>query len=211
MAGNDGESTHLSLLQALVNSENREESWRAFLRRYEPLIYRWCRRWRLEYASVEDVSAGVVAKLYTGLRTFQPENGGFRPWLRTVVDHAVLDHLRHLHRHPDHQGVGGSAAREQLDQIESPDALEDLARSLDQMIDDDMQQAMAVVRAKIAPKRWEAFVRRVSHDQPAREVAADLGMSSPAVHQAVFWIGNEIRKEYRKLLGSSETNLEGPS
>jgi RNA polymerase sigma-70 factor (ECF subfamily) len=81
----DSVSTHQSLLYALGQPHGREQAWRTFLGRYEPLLYHWCQRWGVPPTHREEVSATVVARLFEGLHRYDPSHGPFRPWLKTVA------------------------------------------------------------------------------------------------------------------------------
>lgn len=202
MGADDGDSTRLSLLQALLNSEDREANWGLFLARYQPLIRRWCRRRGLRDAATDDVSAAVVAKLYARLGAYRPEEGGFRPWLRAVVENAVRDHFRAARRRPGDAGTGDSDVQRQLAQVADPNALDELASTVDEVMDADQQRALSAVRARVEPRSWEAYLRRVAHQEPAKDVAAALGMTTAAVHEAVYRIRKQVQKEYRALLNT---------
>jgi RNA polymerase sigma-70 factor (ECF subfamily) len=207
----DAPSTHPSLLHALGTPEHREEAWRTFFQRYEPVISRWCRRWGVQSGNAEEVSATVVAKLFENLRNYEPGKGKFRPWLKAVVHNAVRDYLRHLRRHPDHQGAGGSDAQSRLAGIEAPEAADALAHEIDERLEHALRQAVEAVRTRVTEQTWQAFWLRSYEGQPTAEVAELLSMSRAAVSQAVYRVGTMIRQEYDRHHDTPKAAAAAPS
>jgi tetratricopeptide (TPR) repeat protein/DNA-directed RNA polymerase specialized sigma24 family protein len=107
-------STSVTLLGLLGGPDRDEQAWRAFCGRYKPLIGHRCRRWPLQAADVEDVTQKVLQRVFTKINTYDPGRGGFRGWLKAVVENAVKDFLRGLNRRPADRGSGDSAVAELL-------------------------------------------------------------------------------------------------
>jgi RNA polymerase sigma factor (sigma-70 family) len=95
MGNSDDAATSLTLLGVLCQPEKDEQAWGVFYQRYQPMIGRWCARFRLQAADVEDVSQKVLQRVFTRIGTYNPQRGErFRGWLKTVVENAVRDLLR---------------------------------------------------------------------------------------------------------------------
>ena len=62
--------TSATLLARLRDPAADPAAWAAFVRRYGPLVYGWCRRWHLQEADAQDVTQDVLAKLVVRLRAF---------------------------------------------------------------------------------------------------------------------------------------------
>ena len=107
--------TSPTLLHDLGDPDQREAAWRAFLRRYQPLIYHWSRRTGLGHDDAEDISAAVLCKLVTALREFVYDPAHrFRGWLKTLVENEV----RGLYRQRDgRQGQSRAVRRRQALQL----------------------------------------------------------------------------------------------
>lgn len=90
-------STHPSLLRR-VRDAHDHAAWRAFDRRYGPLILAFGRRIGLQVADAEDVRQAVMMNLARTLPGFRydPARGRFRTYLGRAVVHAVAE-LRRRH------------------------------------------------------------------------------------------------------------------
>src|SRR3954468_22632359 len=86
--------TSASLLDRLQNAPPDQAAWDEFVRRYAPLIYAWCRHWKLQDADAEDVTQVVLVKLADKMRTFIYQPGRrFRGYLKTLAHYAWCDFL----------------------------------------------------------------------------------------------------------------------
>src|SRR5712671_4103696 len=86
--------TSVTLLCRLRDAPDDAAAWEAFVRRYGPKIYEWCRQWKLQEADAEDVTQNVLLRLARNLRSFSYDaTRSFRGWLRTLTQHALSDFL----------------------------------------------------------------------------------------------------------------------
>src|SRR5436190_17847818 len=91
--------TSPTLLGRLQTDPTDQVAWEAFVSRYGPKIYGWCRHWRLQEADAEEVTQTVFAKLATAMRRFNYDpTSSFRGWLKTLTHHAWVDFLAGRHR-----------------------------------------------------------------------------------------------------------------
>src|SRR5262249_52716362 len=127
----DDSATSLTLLNVLRGAGTNEPAWQEFCARYQPLIRRWCGRWRLQAADVDDVSQKVLQAVFTRIDSYDPARARFRGWLKTVVDNAVKDFLRGRGRRPGDQGSGDSNVAAFLQAIAEPENVESLVQELD--------------------------------------------------------------------------------
>src|SRR5262245_44424555 len=115
-------TTHASLLHRLRFAPHDDRTWAEFVRRYGPLILRWCRRWKLQEADAQDVTQTVLMRLAERLRTFEYDaTKSFRAYVRTVTHYVWCDFLE-TRKRPD-AGAGGSEVLERLDQVAARDDL----------------------------------------------------------------------------------------
>src|SRR5467141_2571854 len=90
-----GSRTSVTLLCRLRDTPDDAAAWEAFVRRYGPKIYEWCRQWRLQEADAEDVTQNVLLRLAQKLRAFNYDaTRSFRGWLRTLTQNALSDFLQ---------------------------------------------------------------------------------------------------------------------
>jgi RNA polymerase sigma-70 factor (ECF subfamily) len=202
MGTNDAPSTSPTLLGQLWDLNN-QQAWARFLEQYQPTIYRWALRWRLQAADAEDVTGRVLARLITAMTTFRYDpTQRFRARLKTVVNNAVQDFLRDLGRRPGARGSGDSDVQQCLEQIESPtDTLVQELHDSFQAKMNEAEQIMERVRQRVTPENWQIFWLTTVEGRPSQEVAAQFGKSVAAVYMAKNRIVKMLQAEGDKLRG----------
>jgi RNA polymerase sigma-70 factor (ECF subfamily) len=181
-------------------------AWSAFVERYGPHIYRWCRRWRLQDADAQDVTQDVLTLLVRKLRTFayDPSRGTFRGWLKTLTYHAWCDYLE---RQGPGQGTGDSAILERLRSIE---AREDLQEALASTYDLELlAEAEARVQLRVTPRDWKIYKDLTSGGRSGPAVAQELRMRVTAVLMAKSNVLKKVREEIHRLGGLGSEAREG--
>jgi RNA polymerase sigma-70 factor (ECF subfamily) len=192
--------TSATLLARLGDPAVDPQAWAEFVRRYGPLVYRWCLHWRLQEADAQDVTQDVLARLVVRLRDFRYDpSRSFRAYLRTVAGYAWRDLLEG--RRKAGIATGDTAHVEMLAAVE---AREDLARRLDEEFDRELlEHASERVRARVEPSTWEAFRLTAIEGLSGAEAAGRLGLGIYAVFKA--------RSRVQKLLQQEVAELEaGP-
>jgi RNA polymerase sigma-70 factor (ECF subfamily) len=198
--GTAGESsTSLTLLSILCGPEKDEDAWQRFCQRYQSMIRRWCKRWRLQDADVDDVTQKVLKKLFTSIKSYDPDRGGFRSWLRTIVTNAIKDLQRSRARRPGDQGSGDSDVADILNALSQPDTLASLVQELDTSLRQDLDEILARVEKAFDPETMRAFRLTVLEGQPTKDVAAQLGKSYAAVCVGVRRLKKRLEEEGAKL------------
>ena len=184
--------TSASLLGRLRLAPADQSAWAEFVGRYGPLVYDWCRQWRLQDADAKDVTQGVLLHLVRRLQAFEYDPGlSFRGWLRTVARHAWADFVA--------AGKPAAPLGPHLGDVAARDTL--LAR-LDEVFDWELlHEAEARVRLRVAPHTWEAFRLTTADGLAGADAAAKLGMSVVAVFKAKSKVVRMLREEVRKLGG----------
>jgi RNA polymerase sigma-70 factor (ECF subfamily) len=182
MPENSRESTSASLLVRLQQEAPDPGAWPQFVRRYGPLLYRWCRAWNLQEADAEDVTQAVLVKLAGRLRTFRYDPAqSFRAYLKTLAHYAWCDLLAG-YRQPGAAGAGDSRVLRQLD---AQAARDDLEQRLRQQFDQELlEQATQRVRQRVEAPTWEAFRLTALEGLSGAEAAARLGLTVAAVYKA---------------------------
>ena len=194
-------ATQPSLLARLRVAPRDDRTWAEFVRRYGPLILRWCRRWKLQDADAQDVTQTVLARLAERLRTFEYDEGkSFRAYVRTVAHYAWCDFLEGRMR-PD-TGAGGSEMLDRLDQLAARDDL--VTRLCEEFDQELLEAASGLVRLRLEAKTWEAFHLTAVEGLSGAEAAASLGMTVPAVFKARCKVQKLLREEVRRLGGEGD-------
>jgi RNA polymerase sigma-70 factor (ECF subfamily) len=190
--------TSPTLLGKLARVPTDQAAWDAFVERYGPKIYGWCRRWDLQEADAEDVTQQVLLQLARKMRSFAYDpSRSFRAWLKTVAHHAWRDWLDGRKR----AGAGSGDSRV-ADILESVQARDQLVEQLDEAFAREvLDEAMARVRLRVQPHTWEAFRLLAIDGLSGAEAAGRLGMKVATVFVA--------RSKVQKMLQEEVSRLEG--
>jgi RNA polymerase sigma-70 factor (ECF subfamily) len=191
-------STSASLLARLGRSEIDQQAWAEFVRRYGPLLYRWCRHWNVQEADAQDVTQAVLTRLVAKLQAFEYDaTRSFRAYLKTLTGYAWRDLLEARRRAG--AGTGDSTYLELLETVEARD---DLTRRLEEEFDRELlEEAIVRVRARVAGHTWEAFRLTALEGLSGADAAARLGMNVYTVFKA--------KNRVQKLLQEEVAQLEG--
>jgi RNA polymerase sigma-70 factor (ECF subfamily) len=187
-------TTSVSLVDRLKRDD--PEGWRRHVRLYGPLIYRWCRRGRLQPEDAADVVQEVFRTVAARIRDFRRDRPGdsFRGWLWTITRYKIGDYLRRLQRQPS--APGGSD--HQIGLLNLPEELpddEDSAADFSALV----HRAMDLVRVEFADKTWRAFWRTAVEGVAAKDAAEELGVSPDAVRMAKSRVLRRLREEMPDL------------
>jgi RNA polymerase sigma-70 factor (ECF subfamily) len=196
MAGSYGDSTRASLLGRLHGSPSDQAAWGEFVRRYGPLIYRWCRHWHLQEADAQDVTQTVLVKLAAKMRTFAYDPArSFRAYLKTLARYAWCDFLEHSKR--PGAAAGGSDV---LTALESVEAGDDLVRRLNEQFDQEvLEKAQEQVRQRVETHTWEAFRLTTAEGLSGADAAARLGMKVSTLFKAKSKVQKMLHEEIARL------------
>ena len=191
--------TSVTLLGRLRQDPKDQAAWSDFVARYQPKILEWCRGWRLQEPDAQDVSQAVLLKLsyLMGKFAYDPSRS-FRAWLKTLTHHTWRDLATERKR----EGVasGDSRMGEFFENLEAGD---DLIRHLEEEFQRElMDQAMALVRPRVAQRTWDAFRLTALEGCSGAAAAAELDMKVARVYVAKSEVKEMIRREVRKLEGT---------
>ena len=190
--------TSPSLLRRVQHDAGDQTAWGAFVERYGPRIYAWCRHWQLQESDAQDVTQEVLLQLVQKLRhvEYAPARS-FRAWLKTIVHHAWQDFLDRRQRAG--LGSGDSAVLERLNSVEARDNLE---QQLQDVLDREvLEEALARVRQRVAPHTFEAFRLLTFEGLSGAEVAPRVGMQVTMVYVAKSKVQKLLREEIEALEG----------
>jgi RNA polymerase sigma factor (sigma-70 family) len=187
----DPARTRESLLIRLRDPED-QQAWEEFDARYVPMLRGWCRQWFPR--ETEDMVQEVMLVLARRLRTFEYKPGKlFRGYLKKVTRRLMSDLKEKEQRWPM---VGGDGI---LDEAEATDDLE--ARLASEYDLELLEKAKHIVRARVEPRTWMAYVGTADEWRKPAEVARELGMKVGAVFQAKYIVITHLRREIENLQG----------
>jgi RNA polymerase sigma-70 factor (ECF subfamily) len=197
-------ATSPTLLGRLQHDPADQAAWAAFVDRYGPKIHGWCRQRGLQQTDADDVTQDVLLRLAEKMRAFRYDPGrSFRAWLKTLTRHAWSDHLAGRRR-----AAAGSGDSDVLERLHAVAARDELAGRLAEEFDRELlEEAMARVRLRVAPEKWEAFRLMAVEGLPGADAAAKVGMKVATAFVVRSKVQKLLREEIRKLEAPPE---EGP-
>ncbi len=207
MQGEAETRTSVSLLARLRQSPADDSAWEAFVRRYTPVLLQWCRAWHLQDADAEDVTQRVLQQLVRTLRSFDYDpTRSFRGLLKTLTRHAWAD-LLHGHQ----RGVAGTGDTAVWRVLQSVEARDNLEQRLREEFDRELlEEAMALVRARVEERTWEAFRLLALEGLSGALAAARVGMTVAATFKARSKVQRMLRDEVVRQNGAGVLSAPPP-
>jgi RNA polymerase sigma factor (sigma-70 family) len=195
--GKDAESQTGTTLRVLLRDPTDPQAWKAFVERYAPRVWAWCRQWNLQPADAEDVTQEVLHKLLGQFRRFayDPSQGHFRGWLKGVARHTWSD-IRESRRRAG-WGSGDPHVQRLLREQADRDGL---LEALDQeFLHELYEEAKARVKLRVSRTTWQAFELLLDEKCSGAEVAAKLQMKVAAVYMAKHRVQKMLAEEVQRL------------
>jgi RNA polymerase sigma-70 factor, ECF subfamily len=186
--------TSASLL--LRVKQHEPEAWSRLSRVYCPLVYQWSRRCGLSAEDSADIVQevfGVLAQRIDGFRRERADDT-FRGWLWTIARNKVRDHVR---RSQDRAAAhGGTTAYQRLQQL-ADDAPEPWTDDSERSVTERgiVARTLALIQTEFEATTWQAFWIATVERKTAAEIAAQLGITKHAVHQAKYRVLRRLREE----------------
>jgi RNA polymerase sigma-70 factor (ECF subfamily) len=191
--------TPASLLERLRHPLDGE-AWDRFVSLYTPLIYAWGRHVGLQDQDAADLVQEVFVTLVQVLPNFTSEpHKGFRRWLRTVTLNTWRDRRRRRSDRPlpgDEAALAAAAAPDGMDAFWESECRQQVAN-----------RALQLMQADFRPATWRAFWEQVVVGRPAKEVAAELGLSPGAAYAATFRVLDRLRQALAGMLEGRGTTF----
>ena len=194
--------TRATLLQRLKNWQD-QSSWQDFFDTYWKLIYNVARKGGLSEVEAQDVVQETmvsVAKHMPGFK-YDPAVGSFKAWLLNMTRWRITDQLRK--RGPLAESHSWSddtdTSTRPVDRAIDP-ASEDLNALWDAEWEKNLlNAAMAKVKRRIDPQKFQIFDLYVNKEWPPAKVAKAFGISVGQVYLAKHRVTEMIREEVKRL------------
>ncbi len=198
---NSAFETHTSatLLFRLRDLEDHE-AWAAFVERYAPVVFTWCRRFALQDSDAADVTQDVLVKLMRSMREFryEPGRGRFRGWLKTVTANAVRDLARSWEGRI--RGSGDDTGREILNSLQAPAAIDALSAEIEAQYQNELlSRAADSIRERVKQNTWAAWELTSLQLLPAAKAAQELGISIGDVYVSRSRVNKMLGEEVQRL------------
>lgn len=194
--------TRASLIQRLKNLED-QPSWQEFFDTYWKLIYGVARKAGLSDAEAQDVVQETMASVSKHMPTFKydPAVGSFKAWLLKLTRWRIIDQLRKRQSLIQDQPASGDTptGTAAVDKIIDPES-----QALDHLWDAEWEKnlldaAVANVKRKVDPQKYQIFDFYVNKEWPAPRVAAQFGVPVAQVHLAKHRVTELIKAEVKRL------------
>jgi RNA polymerase sigma-70 factor (ECF subfamily) len=183
------DSTPDSLLARLCkpgDPQSRAADWTRFVHLFTPLLYFWASRHGLRPQEAEDLVQEVFLTIVNKLPHLEL-NGerSFRGWLSTVL----LNRLRDMRQRIRPLSLDPCV----LQDLPDRDPAEALADA--EFYQHLAQRALRLMEKDFEAATWQACWQTKVCGRPAREVAAELGLTVAAVHAATYRVLRRLRQE----------------
>ncbi len=155
------------------------DAFEALFRQHQAEVYRWTLRIVRDPATAEDLTVETFWRIHRAHARFDPDRS-FEGWARRIATNTALDYLR-------------STPVE----TELP---EDLAQPTqpDPGISQELRQKTARAFGRLPPKLRIAATLAIIEEQPHKEIAEALGISTGAVKLRVFRALRLLRKNLKQ-------------
>jgi RNA polymerase sigma-70 factor (ECF subfamily) len=192
--------TRATLIDRVRNWQDRA-SWEDFFDTYWRLIYGAARKAGLSDEEARDVVQETMSCVNRRLPTFRYDPArSFKAWLLRLTRWRVVDQFRKrgpVHAH--HDSGGSNGATEPVTDIPDPASLvpnqvweTDWKKNL-------AEAALARIRARVDPQKYQLFDFYVNKEWPAAKVAERFGVSVNQVYLARHRLTALLKEEIQRL------------
>ena len=155
------------------------DAFEALFRRHQGEVYGWIVRIVRDPAAAEDLTVETFWRIHRTHARFDPARS-FAPWARRIATNVALDHLKTVR--PE---------TELPDDLPSPPLPEP-------GISEELRRKTARAFGRLPPKLQAAATLALIEEQPYKEIAEALGISTGAVKLRVFRALRFLRKELKQ-------------
>ncbi len=201
----DDQATSPTLLGRLKSGIS-DAAWSDFVDRYAATVFSWAAQAGLQESDAADVTQEVLLKLLHHMRSFeyQPGRGSFRGWLKTITVNAARDLGRKNQRR--------QTAAANLDCIQDPHKWDELACRMEEEYQRELlEQAVLLVRPRVAESTWQAYQLTAIENRSAAQVAELLDLKVSEVYVAKSRMIKRLRQAVAELerIDSGELGHDG--
>jgi RNA polymerase sigma factor (sigma-70 family) len=155
------------------------DAFESLFRRHQSDVYGWIVRIVRDPAAAEDLTVETFWRIYRMHARYDPARS-FEPWARRIATNAALDHLRTVRP-----------------ETELPEDLPSPALP-DPSISEELRRKMAGAFRRLPPKLQVTASLALIEEQPYKEIAEALGISTGAVKLRVFRALRLLRQELKR-------------
>ncbi|HLQ51158.1 MAG TPA: RNA polymerase sigma factor [Terriglobales bacterium] len=155
------------------------DAFEALFREHQSEVYGWIVRIVRDPAAAEDLTVETFWRIHRAHARFDPARS-FGPWARRIATNVALDHLKTVRPETELPGDLPSPP------LPEPGISEELRRKTARAFD------------RLPPKLQVAATLALIEEQPHKEIAEALGISTGAVKLRVFRALRLLRKELKQ-------------
>jgi len=155
------------------------DAFEALFRRHQGEVYGWIVRIVRDPAAAEDLTVETFWRIHRAHARFDPARS-FAPWARRIATNVALDHLKTVRPETEFP-----------DDLPSPPLPEP-------GISEELRRKTARAFGRLPPKLQAAATLALIEEQPYKEIAEALGISTGAVKLRVFRALRLLRKELKQ-------------
>ena len=194
--------THATLIQRLKDWQD-QSSWQDFFDTYWKLIYGVAIKGGLTATEAQDVVQETMISVARHMPTFEydPAIGSFKTWLLNMTRWRITDQLRKRGPFADSQSTSEDTATgtRTVDKVVDP-----ASPDLDALWNEEWEKnlldaAMAKVKRRLDPQKYQIFDLYVNKEWAPEKVAATFGISVDQVYLAKHRTAEMIKEEVKKL------------
>ena len=149
----------------------------------------------------------VLTAVHANVEDFhhQGPNDSFRGWLFRITRNKILDHIRRgRHQAYAKGGTAWQAELQEVPELAKTGATQSSEQSAHNIA---VWRTLELIRNDFQQRTFQAFWLVVVEGRPANEVASQLDMTVPAVHQARYRVSQRLREE----VGACQVDPKAPA
>ena len=192
--------TRATLIQRLKNWQD-QSSWQDFFDTYWKLIYGVAIKGGLNAAEAQDVVQETMIAVARHMPSFKydPVLGSFKTWLLNMTRWRITDQLRKRGPFVRYQSPAEDTGTRILDKVADP-----TSQDWDALWDAEWEKnlyevAIAKVKRRLDPQKFQIFDLYVNKAWPPQKVAAAFSLSVDQVYLAKHRTAELIKEEIERL------------
>lgn len=191
--------TRLSLIER-VRDANDVESWKAFDAIYRPLLRKYAAARGVRGDMIDEIAQIGMMRIHAKLATFvyDPLQGGFRAYLKTMVRNLVLNHFRQEKT----TAANAAALEAMVDHDDTPDEAFDKAWR-----EEHIRASLELLRPTVSPDHFAVFHKRMIEGCTVEALAAEFGMTANNVYKITLRLTRGLRMTLIEMLGADAESL----
>lgn len=186
-------TTQISLLKHMQSGD--ESAWSRFDGIYRPLLTRFAQNRGLVAAEVDDVVQDCMKSIFEHLRSYDPQKGRFKTWLRAMVNNRISNlRVKKAARPAD----SGAFERPQEREPTPEDAFEELWER------EHLRHALELLRRETDAAAFGAFCDHVIEERSVEATCEKWNIAPNNLYKIKWRLTQKLRELKTELLQEME-------